>query len=61
MIGLPLAFLPAKIACWRFHRNCKVIGLGCILCIVPLILIFPFNLAFGDALLIGSFMGSPNR
>ena len=46
LIGLPLPLLPARIACWRFHQNRQVIGLGCILCIAPLILIFPFNLAF---------------
>lgn len=61
MIWLPLPLLPAKIVYRRFHQNRQVIGLGCILCIAPLILIFPFNLAFGDALLIGAFMGSPNR
>lgn len=61
MIGVPLAFLPAIIAYWRFHQNRKVIGLGCILCIVPLFLIFPFNLAFWAALLIWPFMDFPNR
>lgn len=61
MIGGPLAFLPAIIVYWCFHQNRKMIGLGCILCIVPLFLIFPFNLFFWAALLIWSFMDSPYR